>query len=56
MRKVYVNLNVNLTIFVEEGQSVEEVINELDYSFIDTTDEAQVENYEITDYEIVDSK
>lgn len=55
-RKVYVDVTVRLIINMDDGVETEDVINELDYDFSDTTDKASVEDSEITDYEIIDSK
>lgn len=56
MRKVTVELKVVLTINVDEGIEVSEVINELDYDFISGTDGASVEDTEIKDHEVTDSR
>jgi len=56
MRKVYVELKVKLVMTIDESVDVDEVISELDYDFSDTTTQATVEDTEITDYEVVDSK
>lgn len=55
-RKVYVELAVRLILDVDEGVEVSHVIDELDYSFNDTTDSARVEDTSIQDFEITDSK
>ena len=55
-RKVYVDLAVRMVLWVDEGQSVQDVINELEYTFTDTTGNATVEDTEITGHEITDSK
>lgn len=55
-RKVYVDLEVRMILWVDEGQPVQDVINELDYTFTDTTGNATVEDTEITGNEITDSK
>ena len=61
MRKVYVELKVKLIINADDGVDIGDVINELDYSFevppesaIDMS--ADIEDTEILDYEITDSK
>jgi hypothetical protein len=56
MRKVYVDLTVRLILNVDEGMEVGNVVDELDYSFDDTTGSATVEDTEITGHEVVDSK
>jgi len=55
-RKVYVDVKVRLIIRVDEGVPVGAVIDEMDYDFTDTTGDATIEDIEITNYEIVDSK
>ncbi len=56
MRKVKVKIEVELSMNVDEGVEVSDVINELEYNFSDTTTQATVEDTEIIDYEITDSK
>lgn len=55
-RKVTVELKVKLLLRVDEGVEVSEVINELDYNFTDNTDKATIEDTEILDYEVTDSR
>lgn len=55
-RKVTVELQVKLTLIVDEGVEVAHVINELDYDFTDTTTQATIEETEILDYDIIDSR
>ena len=55
-RKVTVNVTVKLTMIVDEGVEIGEVVNELEYNFADTTTQATVEDTEIVDYEAVDSR
>ncbi|HUT44137.1 MAG TPA: hypothetical protein VMW95_07350 [Desulfobacterales bacterium] len=56
MRKVYVDVTVRLIIRANDGANIEDVINEMEYSFRDQTGTANIEDTEITDYEIKDSK
>jgi len=56
MRKVHVELKVKLILNVDEDIEVSEVLDELDYNFVDTTTKAEVEDTEILDYEVMDSK
>lgn len=56
MRKVHVELKVKLILNVDEDIEVSEVLDELDYNFEDTTTKAEVEDTEILDYEVMDSK
>ena len=56
MRKVYVDVKVRLIINMDEGTELYTIINEMDYIFRDTTTKADVEDSEIVDYEVTDSK
>jgi hypothetical protein len=56
MRKVYVEVKVKLIINMDDGVEVQEVVNELDYSFNSQTDGATIEDTEILDHEVKDSK
>ena len=56
MRKVFVELKVRLVLNQDEIATTEEIVNELDYDFKDTTGMADVEDTEILDYEVIDSK
>lgn len=56
-RKVTVELKVKLLINMDEGIEVADVVNEMEYMFYDPEDMgARIEDMEITDYEIIDSK
>lgn len=56
MRKVYINVQTRIIIQAEENVDISEVIDEMDYNFISTTDNAEIVDTEIVDYEVVDSK
>lgn len=56
MRKVKVQLTVEMTMTIDDGVEVGEVIQELDYDFTDQTTKATIEDTEILDYDVVDSK
>jgi len=56
MRKVYVELKVKMVVNMDEGVEIKEVVDELQYSFSDTTGKADVLDTEILDYEVTDSK
>lgn len=56
MRKVYVDVTVKLILEMDEGIELDEVINELDYSFTSTIESATVVDSEIDNFEITDSK
>jgi len=54
-RKVYVNVTVRLIIRADEGQSIDEVLQNMDYNFTASeSDDADIEDTEITDWELVD--
>ena len=55
-RKVYARLTVNMILRVDEGVDVSEIIDELDYSFADTTAKATIEDTTIEDFEVVDNR
>lgn len=55
-RKVIVEVKVKLTINMDEGIEVSDVINELEYDFTSTVDGADVEDTEILDHDVTDSK
>lgn len=52
--KVHVTVTVHLYMDVEEGINMNDVVNELDYSFADTTDMARVVDTHISDFDIVE--
>ena len=56
MRTVTVKVEVKLTMKVDEGVDISEVISEMEYIFSDTTTKATIEDAEITDFEVVDSR
>ena len=55
-RKVYVNVETRIIMEMEEGISVGEVIEEMDYSFAPQTEGVDFVDMEIRDYEVEDSK
>jgi hypothetical protein len=57
MRKAYVELKVKIIMELEEGVSVNEVINDMDYKFsYSEPNYGEITDTEILDYEVVDSK
>jgi len=56
MSKVYVELKVKLIIRTEPGVDISDVISDMDYHFESATKDADIEDTEIIDYEITDSK
>jgi hypothetical protein len=55
MKTVIVEVTHKLVLKVSEDTDVEDVVNELECSFQDTTGNADVEDSEMTTYECVDS-
>ena len=55
-RKVYINLTVKVIATIDEGTEVQDFVNELDYNISDGTGNATVEDTEIIDHEVTDSK
>ena len=56
MRKVYVNVTARLIIQANEGVEIQNIIDEMDYNFKDTTGKADIVDTEIADWNIQDSK
>ncbi len=56
MRTVTVKVETKLTMKVDEGVDISEIINEMEYNFSDTTTRATIEDAQITDFEVVDSR
>jgi len=54
-RKIYVNVTVRLIIRADEAQNIDEVLENMDYNFTASeSDNADIEDTEITDWELVD--
>lgn len=56
MRKVEIELTVKMTLTINEGIELQQVVNELDYEFYDTTGEADIYSTDITGFDLIDSK
>jgi len=56
MRTVVVELKVKLVMKIDEGVQVQDVVNDLDYDFKDQTGHCEVEDTEILDYNVTDSR
>jgi hypothetical protein len=56
MRKVYVNLTVQLIIRQDDGVETSDVIDEMDYDFVSQTVGAEIEDVSIENMEVTDSK
>ena len=52
--KVHLTVTVHLYMNVEDGINLNDVVNELDYSFADTTDMARIVDTHISDFNIVE--
>jgi hypothetical protein len=58
-RKVYVEVKVRLIVRMDDDENAPEVgdvISEMDYGFTSQTEGADIEETEITDYLVTDSK
>ena len=55
-RTITVLAKVRLTIIADDDVSISDVINEMDYEFNDTTTQALIEDSEIYDFEVADSR
>ena len=55
-RKVYVQVTTRLILNMEEGIDVDEVMQDMDYNFQSNTGGADIEDTEIRDWEVTDSK
>ena len=56
MSKVYVNVNFRLIISMDDGANIQDVMDELHCTFIDTSGMADVIDDEMLDFEVQDSK
>lgn len=55
-RRVVVEVKVKLIMDVEEGVSIDHIISDMDYDFSFSGEEATINDTEIVDYNIMDSK
>jgi len=55
-RKVYVNVTTRLIIRADEGVDINDVLSDMDYDFTSQTDGADIEDTEVTNWEVTDSK
>ena len=55
-RKAFIEVKVKLVVNLDEGIEVSKFMEEVDYNFTSTLIEADVEDTEILDYEVTDSK
>lgn len=55
-RKVYVEAKVRLILRVNGDTSIQEVMDEMEYDFIPDVEMADLEDQNISDWEVIDSK
>jgi hypothetical protein len=55
-RRVVVEVKVNLIIDVEEGVAIDNVINNMNYSFTHSDEQATIIDTEIVDFNVMDSR
>jgi len=55
-RKMYVNVTTRLIIRADDDADFGDIMADMDYHFTSLHDGADVENSEIRDYEVTDSK
>lgn len=55
-RRVYVEVKVKLIIDVEEGVSIDHIISDMNYNFDFDGEEATINDTDIIDFVITDSK
>jgi len=55
-RKIYVEVKTRLIINADDDVSVDEVLENMDYNFISQNDGADIEDTEIQDWKVTDSK
>lgn len=55
-RKIYVTVTTQLIINADDDQNISDVLSEMDYDFTSNTDGADIEDTEILNWEVTDSK
>ena len=56
MDKIYIEVKVKLIVRSEPGVNIDDVMNEMDYNFVSQTENADIEETEIMEYDVIDSK
>ena len=56
MKKVYIDVKVRMIVRTEEGVGIDDIISEMDYDFTSQTEGADIEDTEIQEYRVIDSK
>ena len=52
-RKIEVEVTVKLSLAVNEGQEISDILDEMDYNFEDTTGNADIVDTELIDYNVL---
>ena len=55
-RKIYVTVTTRLIINADDDKNISDVLSEMDYDFTSNTDGADIEDTEILNWEVTDSK
>ena len=55
-RKIHVTVEVDLYIVADEDVKIQDVIDELDYSFNSNTDGVEIQDTFLLDYKITDNR
>ena len=55
MKQVTINMQLKVTLAINNYDNLQEVVNKLDYNIKDTTRKGKILNTELFDYEVVDS-
>jgi hypothetical protein len=53
-RKVYLEIKTKVIMTINDGVDVSEVVNDMNYNF--SSEDATIEDTELLDYEVTDSK
>ena len=56
MRKVYVEVKLRLIVTMDEGINLDDVMNDMEYDFTSCTLDAAIDDTELEDWEVTDSK
>jgi len=54
--KVTVNVTVKLLVTLDDEASIQNVIDEMEYSFLDTTGTADIVDTKVSDFDVIDSR
>ena len=55
-RDVTFNITIKVKAKIDEGTELDDVVSEMEYGLTDQTGNATIEDTEVVDYEVVDSK